>query len=70
MDTIGPWELLLIILVVGLLFGSSRLPSLARGFGEGLREFRSALHGDPDPAHRDDADTQDRFDWTGQPPAP
>ena len=44
MDTIGPWELLIIVLAIGQLFGANRLPQMARSLGEGIREFRSALH--------------------------
>ena len=44
MDTIGFWELLMIVLAVGLLFGADRLPQLARSLGEGIRAFRHALH--------------------------
>jgi sec-independent protein translocase protein TatA len=43
METIGPWELLIIIAVLVALFGSSRLPSIGRSLGEGLREFRIGL---------------------------
>jgi sec-independent protein translocase protein TatA len=44
MDAIGPWELLIIVLAIGLLFGANRLPQLARGLGEGIGELRSAPH--------------------------
>lgn len=43
METIGPWELLIIVAVLVALFGSSRLPSIGRSLGEGLREFRNGL---------------------------
>ena len=33
---LGPWEIILILLVVLLLFGAKRLPSLARGLGQGI----------------------------------
>ncbi len=36
-------ELLLILLAVLLLFGSSKLPQLGKGLGESLRSFRKAL---------------------------
>ena len=50
MDTVGPWELLIIGLVLVAVFGSSRLPGMARNLGRGLREFRSALReADPIP---------------------
>ena len=51
MDTIGPWELLIIVVAVGLLFGANRLPQLARGLGEGIREFRHALHEESQPSN-------------------
>lgn len=38
----GP-ELLLIAGVVVLLFGASRLPTLGKAFGEGLKNFRNGL---------------------------
>ena len=39
---IGMPELLVIMLVVLLLFGSKRLPELARGIGKSMREFKKA----------------------------
>jgi sec-independent protein translocase protein TatA len=42
---LGPWEIILILLVVLLLFGAKRLPSLAKGLGQGIREFKGALDG-------------------------
>jgi TatA/E family protein of Tat protein translocase len=43
METVGPWELLVIVLVLTVVFGSGRLPGMARNLGQGLREFRAAL---------------------------
>jgi len=34
------WEIVLILAVVLILFGAKRLPYLARGLGQGLRQFR------------------------------
>lgn len=42
MGSIGMPELILIFLVILLLFGSKRLPELARGLGKGIREFKKA----------------------------
>lgn len=36
----GPWEILLVLFVVLLLFGSRKLPELARSLGKSLSEFR------------------------------
>lgn len=35
-------EMVIIALVILLLFGSSKIPEMARGLGKGLREFRKA----------------------------
>jgi sec-independent protein translocase protein TatA len=37
---------LIVILVLALLFGASRLPSLARNLGEGIREFKKGIADD------------------------
>ena len=40
---LGPWELLVIFLVILLLFGAKRLPEIAQGLGKGIREFKKSL---------------------------
>jgi len=42
---LGPGEILLIVLVMLLLFGAKRLPGLAKGLGQGIREFKGAVDG-------------------------
>ena len=42
----SPWELGIILVIVLILFGGSRLPQLGRGLGQRLRDFKSALKGD------------------------
>ena len=41
----GPMELILILLVILVLFGGKRLPELAKGLGEGIKEFKKAISG-------------------------
>ena len=41
----GGWEIALIALVSLLIFGAKRLPGLARGLGQGIREFKGAVDG-------------------------
>ena len=40
---IGPSELIIIMLIILLLFGSKKLPELARGLGKGMRQFKKAM---------------------------
>ena len=37
------WELLLVLLLIALLFGSSKLPGLARSMGQATKEFRKGI---------------------------
>jgi sec-independent protein translocase protein TatA len=39
-------ELLLILLIVVILFGSSRLAGIGKGMGEGIRNFKQGMKGD------------------------
>ncbi len=39
---VGMTEVMVIMVVVLLLFGSKRLPELARGIGKSMREFKKA----------------------------
>jgi sec-independent protein translocase protein TatA len=49
METIGFPELLVILGVAVLLFGGKKIPELAKGLGEGIRNFKTALKGDNTP---------------------
>lgn len=40
---IGPWQLVLIVLVVLLLFGGKKIPELMRGLGKGVTEFKKGI---------------------------
>jgi sec-independent protein translocase protein TatA len=40
---VGPWELLIILAIVLLVFGSTKLPKLARSMGQAQKEFKKGL---------------------------
>ena len=40
--SLGFGEILVILFIILLLFGAKKLPDLARGLGQGMREFRRA----------------------------
>ena len=46
----GVQELLIILLILIVLFGARRIPELARGLGEGIRNFRSSVRGNDEDA--------------------
>ena len=39
---IGPWQIVIIIAVVILLFGAKKIPELMKGVGKGIKEFKDA----------------------------
>lgn len=40
---IGPWQIVLIVAIVLLLFGGKKIPQLMRGLGSGVKEFKDGM---------------------------
>jgi sec-independent protein translocase protein TatA len=38
----GPWELILLLVIVLIIFGPGKLPDIGNAVGKGIREFRKA----------------------------
>ena len=45
----GFQELIVILLIVVVIFGASKLPQLGKGLGEGIRNFKKGLKSDDEP---------------------
>ena len=52
MPNLGFQELLIILLICVILFGGSKLASIGKGLGEGIKNFKSAVKG----GSKDDSD--------------
>ncbi len=48
-DLLQPRHLLIILVVAIILFGPKKLPELGKGLAEGIRGFKDAMKGSPDP---------------------
>ena len=44
--SLGFGEILIVLLILVFIFGTSRIPELGRGLGEGIRNFKKSLKGD------------------------
>ena len=47
---LGVQELLLILVILVFIFGTSRIADLGKGMGEGIRNFKKAVKDDSDPS--------------------
>ncbi|MFN5912722.1 MAG: twin-arginine translocase TatA/TatE family subunit [Bacteroidota bacterium] len=45
LGTFGPWQVVIILAVVLLLFGGKKIPELMKGLGKGVKEFKDASKG-------------------------
>ena len=41
---VGPWEIVIIALIVLLLFGGKKIPELMKGLGTGVKSFKDGLN--------------------------
>jgi sec-independent protein translocase protein TatA len=39
---VGPWQIVIVVVLVLLLFGGKKIPELMRGLGSGIKEFKDA----------------------------
>ena len=46
MPSLGPWELLIILVIVVIIFGVGKLPEIGGALGKGIREFRTSAKDD------------------------
>ena len=67
MPNLGPTELIIILVIVLIIFGASRLPGLFKALGQGVKEFRDASK---DTRCRGKAQGAGRRDQVGLSPAP
>jgi sec-independent protein translocase protein TatA len=42
MGSLGTTEIIIIAIIILVLFGAKRIPDLAKGLGQGIKEFRKA----------------------------
>ena len=52
MGKIGATEWLVLLAILVLLFGATKLPAVGKGLGEGIRNFKKALKGEDEPEEK------------------
>ncbi|HEV8634646.1 MAG TPA: twin-arginine translocase TatA/TatE family subunit [Chloroflexota bacterium] len=49
-----PWHLIVVLVIVLVLFGPSKLPALGQSLGKGIRDFKTSLRGDEEEEKKDE----------------
>jgi sec-independent protein translocase protein TatA len=57
-NSIGPPELLIVLVIILVIFGPKRLPGLGRSLGSGMREFRDSISGKGNKDRDDDDEAE------------
>ena len=55
--SIGPWQIIIIVLLVVLLFGRGKISELMGDVAKGIKSFKKGLADEPEVAKEDDAKT-------------
>ncbi len=62
---VGPWQILVVVILLLVLFGASRLSEIGKGLGEGIKNFKKGLSGDSEENQL--ADPEPKADATESP---
>ena len=44
LGVVGPWQIVIIALVILLLFGGKKIPELMHGLGKGMKSFKQGMN--------------------------
>ena len=59
LGVVGPWQLILIVLLALLLFGGKKIPELMKGLGKGVSEFKKGLSGEDEDEKKKEEEKKD-----------
>src|SRR5262245_40724522 len=59
----GGWDLIIILIIVLILFGANRLPDLARGMDESIRNFKAGMSNAGNPREQRQQSADSRLLW-------
>lgn len=57
---VGPWQIVLIVAIVLLMFGGKKIPELMKGLGSGIKEFKDATKEDDKSTSKKDPSAEDK----------
>ena len=45
---VGPWQVVIVVVALLLMFGGKKIPELMKGLGQGMKEFKKATKDEPE----------------------
>ena len=57
---VGPWQVVIIVFALVLLFGGKKIPELMKGLGQGMKEFKKATDTEDKEKDTDEKDSKDK----------
>lgn len=54
---VGPWQIVIIAVLILLLFGGKKIPELMKGVGRGIKEFKEGIN--PDEEEKEEKEKKD-----------
>ncbi len=57
---VGPWQAVIIVVAILLLFGGKKIPELMKGLGQGMKEFKKASSDLKTSLNSDDEEDNDK----------
>ena len=56
LGVIGPWQIVILALLIILLFGGKKIPELMKGIGKGVKSFKEGMNEVEDQINKSDED--------------
>ncbi|MBR6184336.1 MAG: twin-arginine translocase TatA/TatE family subunit [Bacteroidales bacterium] len=56
LGVIGPWQIVILALLIVLLFGGKKIPELMKGIGKGVKSFKEGMNEVEDQINKSDED--------------
>lgn len=57
---VGPWQVVIIVFALVLLFGGKKIPELMKGLGQGMKEFKKATDSEEKEKDTDEKESKNK----------
>ena len=65
LGVVGPWQIVILALLIVLLFGGKKIPELMKGIGKGVKSFKEGMNEVTD-ISKDEEKSEESKRWEGE----